>query len=287
MKAGQFVPQSAHRFSHEAMATVFELAMIHDDAGYAHQCAQAAFAEVDRLEQELSMFLPNSDVSRINNSEPGAAVIVGVDTFACLERCNRLAQETNGAFDVTMGHTPHLLLYDVSYSVLRLSDLLTVDLGGFGKGYAVDRMAEILGEWDISRALIHGGSSSVLAMRAPPGQPGWQMTLSDPSVRHRVIQRLCLEHRAVNGSGLQKGNHILDPRTGRPVEGRRAAWVVTEDAATGDALSTAFMVMSLDEIREYCREHEAVEAVVIAARGEGGEEIFRYGELANCTDEHE
>jgi thiamine biosynthesis lipoprotein len=269
------------------MATVFELAMIHDDAAYAHQCAQAAFAEVDRLEQELSMFLPNSDVSRINNSEPGAAVIVGVDAFTCLERCDRLALETNGAFDVTMGHASHLLLYSVSCTVLRLSDSATVDLGGFGKGYAVDRMAEILREWEIPRALIHGGSSSVLALGAPSGEPGWQMTLRNPSARERIVQRLCLERRAVSGSGLQKGKHILDPRTGHPVEGRRAAWAMTADAATGDALSTAFMVMSHEEIHAYCREHAAVQAVVIAERPDGGQEITRYGKLAAGVAESE
>jgi len=283
MSEGYSVPPNAHRFSHEAMATVFEVAMLHDDARYAEQCAQAAFAEVDRLEQELSRFLPNSDISRINNSEPGAAVIVGLDAFACLERCDRLTLDTNGAFDVTMGGMPQLLLYDVSYTVLRLSDSITIDLGGFGKGYAADRMAEILTEWGIPSALLHGGSSSVMAMDAPPGERGWQVTLRDPLDSDRVIDRLSLQRRSISGSGLQKGSHIVDPRTDRPVEGRRAAWVITDDAATGDGLSTAFMVMSADEIQDYCREDDSLRAIVLTEEPGGGSEILRYGDFSGLS----
>ncbi len=283
MSEGYSVPPNAHRFAREAMATVFEIAMIHDDARYAEQCAQAAFAEVDKLEQELSRFLPNSDISRINNSETGAAVIVGPDAFACLQRCDRLTVDTNGAFDVTMGAMSQLLLYEVSYTVLRLSDSISIDLGGFGKGYAVDRMAEVLDEWDIPSALLHGGSSSVMAMDAPPGESGWQVTLRDPLDRDRVIDRLSLQRRSISGSGLQKGSHIVDPRTGRPVEGRRAAWVVTDDAATGDGLSTALMVMSAVETQDYCRDNDSLRAIVLTEEPGGGGEILRYGDFSGLS----
>jgi thiamine biosynthesis lipoprotein len=283
MSEGHSVPANAHRFSHEAMATVFEIAMIHDDARYAEQCAQAAFAEVDKLEQDLSCFLPNSDISRINNSEPGSAVVVGPDAFTCLQQCDRLSVDTNGAFDVTMGVMSQLLLYEVSYTVLRLSDSVSIDLGGFGKGYAVDRMAEILDEWDIPAALLHGGSSSVMAMDAPPGESGWRMTLRDPLDRDRVIERLSLERRSISGSGLRKGSHIVDPRTGRPAEDKCAAWVVADDAATGDGLSTALMVMSGGEVQDYCRENNSLFAIVLTEEPGGSGEILRYGDLSGIS----
>lgn len=283
MSQSYTVPPNAHRFSHEAMATVFEVAIVHDDARYAGQCAQAAFAEVDRLEQELSLFLPNSDISKINNSEPGAAVVVGVDAFMSLELCECLTVRTNGAFDAAIGGMPRLLLHDVSYTVLRLSDSLSIDLGGFGKGYAVDRMAEILDEWDLPSALLHGGSSSVMAMDPPPGEEGWQVTLRDPVEKDRVIERLSLQRLSISGSGLQKGGHIINPRTGSPVEGRRAAWVVTEDAATGDGLSTALMVMSENEIQDYHRENESLRAIVLTEEPDGESEVLRYGDFSGLS----
>ena len=79
-----------HRFSHNAMATVFEIMMIHDDFNYAEQCAFEAFKEIDRLEQDLSRFNESSDISRINSAAPDEAVRIGPDTFECLEQCLRL-----------------------------------------------------------------------------------------------------------------------------------------------------------------------------------------------------
>ena len=106
------------------------------------------------------------------------------------------------------------------------------------------------------------------------------MTLRDPLDRDRVIDRLSLERRSISGSGLQKGSHIVDPRTGRPVEGKRAAWAITDDAASGDGLSTAFMVMSADEIQDYCREDDSLKAIVLTEEPGGGSEILRYGDFS-------
>ena len=91
------------RFSHEAMATTFELLIVHEDKRYASQAAVAAFDEVDRLENELSRFLENSDVTRINNLPAHQSLQLGLDTFECLKIAKRIYNETNGAFDVTIG----------------------------------------------------------------------------------------------------------------------------------------------------------------------------------------
>jgi thiamine biosynthesis lipoprotein len=91
------------RFSHEAMATTFEVIVVQDDEKYARQTAAAAFEEVNRLEAELSRFIPNSDVSRINNLPANRPLILGLDTFECLKLSCRIYNETGGAFDVTIG----------------------------------------------------------------------------------------------------------------------------------------------------------------------------------------
>ncbi|MHC4426785.1 MAG: FAD:protein FMN transferase [Planctomycetota bacterium] len=279
------------RFSHEAMATTFEVIVVHEDDRYARQAAAAAFDEVDRLEGELSRFIENSDVSRINNLPANQPLRLGLDTFECLQLSARLYAETNGAFDITVGtllrcwrnedgtaHTPSadelnlarqrtgtdLLQLDEAEHTVRLSaGPVEIDLGGIGKGYAVDRMAELLREWSIDTALISGGYSSVLALDAPPGTEGWPLTLSNPANRKQILARPCLRSGALSGSGLQKGRHIIDPRTGQPVEGKHAAWSSAPDAATADALSTAFMIMSPDEIKQYCSLHRRTLAMVI------------------------
>jgi thiamine biosynthesis lipoprotein len=124
-------------------------------------------------------------------------------------------------------------------------------------------MAEMLREWSIDRALIHGGFSSVLALDAPESSAGWPVTLSHPDNRDRSLARLQLERVSVSGSGLEKGSHIIDPRSGRPVQGAIAAWSVAPDAARADCLSTAFMVMAPEEITAYCSDHPGIRSLIV------------------------
>ena len=167
------IPHNAYRFSHNSMATVFEVFIIHDDAGYAEQAAWEAFRELDRLELGLSRFIENSDISRINNLSKHQSTQIGLETFECLKLCAQLTSQTDGAFDITAGKNTgmNMLQLDESdFSVTLLADSINLDLGGFGKGYAIDLMAQLFREWDIESALIHGGKSSVLALAEPPGE---------------------------------------------------------------------------------------------------------------------
>jgi thiamine biosynthesis lipoprotein len=295
----------AHRFSHNAMATVFEVIIVNKDARYAQQVAWAAFDELDKLEQQLSRFVENSDISRINNLSANQPLLVGLATFECLQLCASLYDQTKGAFDITIGslmdcwlsedktmRTPskeqlkqarqrtglHLIKLDeTNHTVRLLTNSVQIDLGGIGKGYAIDRMAKLLGDWTIDTALINGGCSSVLALRSPNRTKGWHLTLSNPANRKQTLAHLYLQHRAISGSGLQKGPHIIDPRKAKPPEGRRAAWAAAPAAATADALSTAFMVMSPDQIKKYCLSHPDTLAMVVAEERDGKEKILRYG----------
>ncbi len=173
-----------------------------------------------------------------------------------------------------------LQLDETEHTVTLSAGPVQIDLGGIGKGYAVDRMAELLGDWSIDTALIHAGQSSVRPLGAPPQAEGWPVTLTDPRNHSRTLARLHLRDRALSGSGLQKGYHIIDPRSGLPVEGKRAAWSSAPDATTADALSTAFMVMSPDEIKDYCLRWPDTQAMIIL-QGENSQtpqdKILRFG----------
>ncbi len=293
------------RFAHNAMATVFEIAVVHADPQYAAQCAHECFREIDRLEGVLSRYLANSDITRINRAPVGRPVQVGLDTLACLRHCVDLHRATFGACDVTIGSLldavsgkkppeypgsaptdaaspERILLDEPNHTVTRLVESVCIDLGGYGKGYAVDRVAEILVDWSVESALVHGGTSSVLALEAPPGARGWQVTLRDPGDREQVVGRFHLRHVAVSGSGLRKGAHIVDPRTGRPVSETFASWAVTPTAARGDALSTAFMIMSEDEIRAYRGDDPGTRGIVIRRNpADDGRAVLRFGD---CRD---
>ncbi len=272
------------RFSHEAMATVFEVHAVHPDARYAAQAARAAFDLVDRLEGELSRFRPNSDVTRVNHLSAGEHTRVGPATLECLLIARHVFDLTGGAFDVSIGTgLPSLVCDPDEVTVGTTATGVRLDLGGLGTGYAVDLMAELLEEWGLTQVLIHGGFSSVLALDPPPGREGWPLTLSDPSVPSRVLARLAARQLALGASGVRKGDHIVHPGSGRPVRGRLAAWAAvprpapaagrepaSRAAATAitDALATAFMVLSLDDIGELCERSPGLAAWVLTLQGE-------------------
>ena len=93
-----------HRFSHKAMATVFNILIYHDNYSYALQAATESFTQLDLLEQDLSRFVENSDISRINQLKPGESTVVGVESMECLVICHRLHRETICAFNATFGN---------------------------------------------------------------------------------------------------------------------------------------------------------------------------------------
>ncbi len=280
------------RFEHQAMATIFEIILYHQDLHYAAQAVQAVFTEVDRLEQELSRFIENSDISRINHSVPGEPVKVGLDTFTCLQVCQQLYQQTEGVFDITVGSlvdfwcytntanttikkdlagikqktSPnHLILDTDNYSVQVLKAGMQIDLGGFGKGYALDRMVAVLSEWGISCAMLHSGYSTVLALAAPQEESGWPLALRHPH-SGKVIRNVSLVYSAISGSGLQKGPHIINPRSGKPVDDKLAAWSTASTAASADALSTAFMIMTNAQVKKFIQQHPEVAACILSKK---------------------
>ncbi len=271
------------------MATIFEVHTAHPDAQYAAQAAQAVFDLVDRLERELSRFLANSDVARINGLAAGASTRVTPTTLECLVIARHLYDLTGGAFDVSIGTGLPLLELDPDGLVVRAREGgVRIDLGGIGKGYAVDLAAELLEEWDLGASLVHGGFSSVLVLEPPPALEGWALTLSDPAAPARLLARLSARQAALSASGLRKGDHIRDPRTGEAVRGRRAAWTLVPRpetakadrapregprmaaAAVADALTTAFMLLGLEEIESICAASPGLEAWVLPEAGADG-----------------
>lgn len=281
-----------HRFSHQAMGTFFEVVIAGEKKSYAGQAAREVFAELDRIERLFSRFDPASEISRINRLRPGEAMIIGVETYDCLIRAEEIRAETNGAFDVmaltkAARRRPGLdeTVADEEFPGLELleaGDLFeirvrpgadpalssfTLDLGAIGKGFAIDLGLDILSDWSVENALVHGGTSTAAGVGPALDGAGWPVGIGGgwPG----APRELKLVDRAVSGSGTEvKGPHILDPRTGRPAKGHVAAWAAHPSAAVSDALSTAFMIMDTAEVEDFCAGHPDVWALVIPSYGE-------------------
>lgn len=281
----------AHRFSHEAMATTFEIFIADKDQTYAAQAAADAFNRCDRLEGFLSRYREASDVSRLNRAPVQTPVLLSLEAFDCLQHARRLYQWTDGTFDVTVGRWTQekkatarprlreafpLQLDGDRLCAARLFEDVQVDLGGIGKGFALDIMAEQLREWGVTRALLHGGGSTVLALEGPaPGQ-GWPLTLRNPLDPEHILKTVVLIRAALSGSSQVKRLHIVDPHTGRPVQGCVAAWSLAPHGAWADGLSTAFMIMNTDGIRALCHAHPELASLTVS-QDASGPQVTAYG----------
>ncbi len=242
-----------HIFNHYAMATQFQVRIANEDRTYAAQAAQMAFALADQLESQLSKFKSGSDIAQAAQLAIGEKLRVNEATFACLEIAQRMEFITRGAFCITPSALktqptrPLWALLPKEFSVRCDSGRLEFDLGAIGKGFALDRMALVLREWDCPAFLIVAGGSSILAGDGPVETGGWSCGLGDDNSPQRYHLKDC----SLSGSGLTvKGQHIFDPRTGQAGVLRNRAWALTTSAAESDALSTACMILTEPEIAD-------------------------------------
>ena len=272
----------AYRLPHTAMGCEFQITVLDRPADLSLEAAREAFEELDRIEAELSRFHPGSDVWLINHLTPGHPLTVSPCTIECLQLAAAVHAETHGCFDVTIGAlrrcwrddegellspesdelaaargctgTELIEICAEDHTVTVRAEGVQVDLGGIGKGYAVDEMAKVLAEWDIEIAQINAGNSTYVALGRPPGRDCWTLDITEVETLQPPPFRL--HNRAASASGVNTGHeHILDPHTRCPLLGHHVAWSTAPSAALADALSTAFVLMTVEQVRDYCRRH--------------------------------
>jgi FAD:protein FMN transferase len=285
---------AALRVHRTAMACRFEVCLPATDGAHV-DAARKALEEADRVEAMLAPFRDSSEVARLNRQAASEPLAASADFFALLQYCWQLSADTGGAFDLTsapLGRCRAAARRDgrrastaeieaaramVGFDRVRLDPAAgtigligsgtRVSFGAVGKGYAVDRMGQVLRAREVSQALVSAGGSSVLAIGGR--DRGWPVDVR--SERPEKPLRLWLKDGALgtSGSGEQfvlvdgrRHGGVFDPRTGlEPREVRRAI-VVTADATTADALSTAFVVSGPDLARAYCAQHPGTLAVL-------------------------
>jgi len=251
--------------SADAMGSTYSIALYGADRVKMEAAIDAAFDEVRRLDDLLSNYLPGSQWSEVNRNAAVKPVKVSPELFQLLSECVEYSRESEGAFDITVGplmkvwgfykgtgHLPHkpeiaAALAKVGYRHIVLDKAaqtvrfdrpgVEMDPGGIGKGYAVDRMVEVLKKNGFRTALIAGSGSSIYGMGAPPDEPrGWPVKIKDAWDNRKTQAEVFLKDSSMSTSGSYEKffraegktyAHIMDPRTGYPAQGSVSVSVIS------------------------------------------------------------
>lgn len=233
-----------------AMGTRFELVLL-AGRGELRAAGEAAIDEIETWHRRLSRFAPDSLVSHINREAARAPVRLDRDTFELLQDAVDVWRASDGAFDITvapaMTSDAGALRMDAdAWTIAFASPDMSIDLGGIGKGHALDCAARILREAGVACALLHGGTSSIVAIGAPEGSDGWRVALPSGGDERTVALRdaaISVSDPFGPREARREASHIMNPGQAAPVAESIRASVVGPSARLADAWSTALVVL--------------------------------------------
>jgi thiamine biosynthesis lipoprotein len=260
------------------MGTRFEIILYGERELYLKTVAEEVFREIERLEAKLSYYNESSDIADLNQRAAHSAVLLDPPLFRLLEQAKQFSEQSEGAFDITVapllecwgfvggsGALPpaeslaealtkvgmhHLHLDASDRSAYFDVEGVRIELGAIGKGYALAQCVEMLHDFEIESALLHGGTSSVYALGTPPDAEGWKVAVQSPRqeaiLAHITLKDISLSVSAPRNKGFQIGEkrygHVLDPRSGTPISAHLLAALTCPSPLAGDAFSTALLV---------------------------------------------
>ena len=264
--------KEAFVYEHEAMNTKFTIRLVGMDDHSARSLAQLCIERIDLLEGLLSRFRDGSDVSRINTLPQGETLYISDDCHECLIQAMRASQQTHGLFDITLGSRiehrkeqkdgplPELQgriqIHPDEPAVTCDEPGRVIDLGGIGKGFALDQLRHLLVDWKAGGALLTAGASSMLSYGSTP----WPIDLGGADGEQRIqLEGLTL---SASGTGIQ-GSHLIHPwgEEAMPEKPCERVWVVADSAAMAEVWSTALMLIEPEEFEEALAQAEGVQEV--------------------------
>jgi thiamine biosynthesis lipoprotein len=266
--------------SADAMGSTYSIAVYGSDRVRMEAAIDAAFDEVRRLDDLLSNYKPASEWSEVNRDAAQKPVKVSAELFRLLQDCLEYSRQSEGAFDISVGplmkvwgfykgtgHLPHrpevaAAMAKVGYRYLQLDPAnrtvrflrpgMEIDPGGIGKGYAVDRMVDVLRRNGVMIALVAGSGSSIYGMGAPPDEPrGWAVQIKDPWDQRKTVAEVWLKDMSLSTSGSYEKffraegkvyAHIMDPRTGYPAQGTVSVSVLAPRTLDSEAWAKPYFV---------------------------------------------
>jgi len=293
------------------MGTVLEFKLYCESRESCNSAIFEAYSEVKRLDDMLSNYKPDSKLSEVNSLAGNGRIPIPSEFFELTRRSLYFSSLTDGAFDITVGKLIELWrigqkkntvpdsetikktvsecvgfgkigLYPDKKEIDIKSPCLSIDFGGIGKGYAVDRAVGILRSKGIKSGIVNF-SGNMYAIGSPPGEKGWMIGVQHPRKKDKVLTFIEIKDMAVSTSGdyeryfeiqHKRFSHILDPRSGFPVGSVPSVTVIAQDATDADALSTGISVLGKNEGIRVISKLDRVGAMIVTEE-KGGLSIYK------------
>ena len=282
------------------MGTSIYVELWSDDAPKGDEAIEAVMAEMRRIDELMSHYKPESQLSQINARAAQEPVQVDPELFDLIKLSTHYSIITEGAFDITYASVGHLydyphhvrpteeqikaalpgvnwrnMLLDAEHHTVRFEHPgMRIDLGGIGKGYAVDRGIAILQARGFKHALVTaGGDSRIIGDRM--GRP-WVVGIRNPDDKNKVVTRLPIVNSAMSTSGdyeryFDEGgvryHHIIDPRTGHPASKVRSATILGPTATETDGMSKTAFVLGPEKALEIINRMPQYDAIFVTPEG--------------------
>ena len=281
------------------MGSRFELVAVHENEAVKEKAIQLAVDEIRRIESLISSWDTKSETSQINTNAGLQPTIVSVELFNLIERTVKVSKLTEGAFDISFNSLHPVWIFDgrtmsapdssiVAASVKKINyrhiilnrELLTVYLkekgmsigfGAIGKGYAANQAKNVMMQYGIENGMVNAGGDLMAWGNQDNGKP-WQIGIADPAKKKDYIGWLRIKDMSVVTSGNyekfviidgKKFGHIINPKTGWPVEGIRSVTLVSPDAELSDALATSVFVLGKEEGLKLVNRLKNVECLIV------------------------
>lgn len=291
------------------MNTVVDITTV----GNEQDCQKAmklAFDEIERIDKLMNVYDRSSEVSRINQMAGKAAVKVSKETLEVITQAIRFARLTDGAMDITISPLMDLwgfrddnkkipsegeikarlplldyrkVMVNEADSTVKLTSLgMQIDLGAITPGYAVDRAIQVLKNAGIQNALVNAGGE-IYSIGSPPKRKAWRIGIRHPRKPGELLGVVEMSEKGVSTSGDyenffevdgRKYCHIIDPKTGRPVEGIMSVTVIAKNTTEADALSTALFPLGAEKGLKLIESLDGVDVIIVTGYNEGDMKVL-------------
>lgn len=295
--------QIMHKKKLSMLGSPFEITVVANDTLKANEYINLAVAEVKRIENQISDWIPTTPISQVSQNAGIKPIIVPIEVFELVERAIKISEITSGAFDISYASMDKIWKFDGSMKVMPTDEAIKksvakigykniilnkkehtiflktegmkLGLGGIGQGYIADKVHELL----FSKGCLSGivnVSGDINAWGKQPNGKSWSVAIVNPMNKNKVFATFPLKDNAVETSGSYEKyvifdgirySHIIDPRTGYPSKGVVSVSVFAKQTEIADALATGIFVLGVDVGLDLVNQLKGIECIIVDDKG--------------------